>query len=358
MIGYGLALLGYLTRRHRFGASDEHRLFPAVELPPVPGTPSLPRVEHRLTAEWDRKLTDTKTRAFRVVREGVVTRSWDAPGDEPGRPGRLYSITKSVLSMAWGAAEGEGRVPHLDDPVFHGLTPRHLLRMDSGIGFDEGFETLNRQVLTYLHPDARRVARQGRIEDPVGEAFHYNDFHSLLLGVLLEEGLERSGWRPPGPVAEPVAAWVWEKVLTPAGMEHPGRFVVDSKRHRFPKTESGLCLSADDVARIGLLVLRGSPWLETATDPARGWSGQEAFSRYRNLAWGPWLATGRGSYGLHWWMQQEASGPDTVFAMGIHGQLLVVSRKHRAVVVRLADRWALKGWWPDEIVAGLDDGTL
>jgi len=47
-----------------------------------------------------------------------------------------------------------------------------------------------------------------------------------------------------------------------------------------------------------------------------------------------------------------------VFAMGIHGQLLVVSRKHRAVVVRLADRWALKGWWPDQIVEGLDSGAL
>jgi len=277
-------------------------------------------------------------------------------------------VTKSVLSLAWGIADAEGRVPGLDEPVFRGLTPRNLLRMDAGLGFDEGFATLNRQVLTYLHPNARATARRGRLEDPVADGFHYNDFHSLLLGVLLEEGLARSGWTPSGPVAEPVAAWVWERLLAPLGQEHPGRFVVDSGRHRFPKTESGLCLAADDLVRLGLLVLnRGEwegkalvprAWIDAATDPAQGWTGAPAFRRYRNLAWGPWLNTGRGAYGWHWWIAPEAGGTTAPFALGIHGQLLVVSPRHRAVVVRLADRWALQGWWPELLLEGLEAQEL
>jgi CubicO group peptidase (beta-lactamase class C family) len=368
VIGYLARVARYVWTRRSVGASDEHRLFPAVELPPAPGATPLPRQLRSLDGTWAERLAVTRTRAFRVVRDGTVVAHWDAPGDPSDRPGRLYSVTKSVLSLAWGIADAEGRVPPLDEPVFGTLTPRNLLRMDSGIGFDEGFGHLNRQVLTYLHPDARRTARRGRIEDPVAKNFHYNDFHSLLLGVLLEEGLARTGWKPTGPVAEPVSGWVWERLLAPLGMEHPGRFVVDSSRHRFPKTESGLCLSADDVARIGLLVLGEgrwegksvvpADWIARSVDPGNGWTGTPAFERYRGLAWGPWLSTGRGAYGWHWWMRPEAGGPGTVFALGIHGQMVVISPRHRAVVVRLADRWALGDWWPEVILEALDSGTF
>jgi len=364
---YGRAVIRYARKRSSLGASDEHQLFDAVTLPPSPTRP-LPASLSPLSPLWTDRLASTKTRAFRVLREGVITARWDAPGDAPGRMGRLYSVTKSILSLAWGIADAEHRVPSLDAAVFRGLTVRQLLRMDSGLGFDEGFKTLNRQVLTYLHPDARGTARRGRLTDQPGADFHYNDFHSLLLGVLLEEGLERSGWRPSGPVNEPVAAWIWERLLVPLGLEFPGRFVVDSPVRRFPKTESGLCLAADDLARTGLLVLNQgtwegrtvvpSAWIEASTDPSRGWTGAGAFHRYRTLAWGPWLSTGRGYYGWHWWGRHETGASNTVFAMGIHGQILLISPRHRAVVVRLADRWALKDWWPEVILDGLDSGEL
>ena len=369
MIEYLRNVVRYARRRSRLGASDEHHLFAAVDLPPAPVASPLPSQPGTLSAPWAQRLFDTKTRAFRVVRNGVVTSAWDAPGDAPHRPGRLYSVTKSVLSLAWGIADGERLVPGLDEPVFRGLTPRNLLRMDSGLGFDEGFSRglapLNRQVLTYLHPDARRIARKGRLNDPVAQDFHYNDFHSLLLGVLLEEGLTKAGWTPSGPVAEPLAAWVWERLLAPVGLAYPGRFVVDSPRHGFPKVESGLCLAAEDVARLGLLVLNQgtwagrtvvpAAWLAQATGPEGGWSGAAAFHRYRNLAWGPWLSTGRGYYGWHWWGRHEAASANTVFALGIHGQILLISPRHQAVV---ADRWALKDWWPEVILEALDRGEI
>lgn len=368
MIDYWSRVMWYAMRRRRTGASDEHKLFPTISLPPSPRPWTCPRLETPLDSEWTERLETTHTRAFRVIRNGVTVRSWDKSGDAPNRPGRLYSLTKSVLSLAWGIADGEGRVPSLNTPVFHGLTVRNLLRMDSGIGFDEGFQSLNRQVLTYLHPHSRKTARRGRLENPVAKEFHYNDFHSLLLGVLLEEGLSRSGWRPRGPIDEPVAAWIWERLLAPVGMENPGQFVIDSRRHRFPKTESGLCLSADDVAKIGLLVLGGGrwngeqivpeTWLTQSLDPDQGWKGKAPFHRYQNLAWGPWLSTGRGAYGWHWWLRPEAHQAPTVFGLGVHGQLLVISPRHQAVVVRLADRWALRDWWPEVILSGLDEGRL
>ena len=364
---YLARVLLYLARGRRLGASDEHRLFDAVELPPSEAPTLLPRDGRAPDKGWTDRLTATKTRAFRVFRGGRLA-AWDAPGDRPERAGRLYSVTKSVLSLAWGAAETEGLVPPPDTPVYRGLTVRNLLRMDSGLAFDEGFGRLNRQVLTYLHPNARRTAYRARIDGEIGKDFHYNDFHSLLLGVLLERGLVEADWRPRGPVTEPVAAWVWERVLEPMGMAHPGRFVVDSHRGRFPKTESGLCLAADDVVRLGLLMLNQGTaggktvipraWIAASTDPSQGWSGAASFTRYRGTSWGPWLSTGRGFYGWHWWGRHERNAEPTVFAMGIHGQLLVISPRHQAVVVRLADRWALNAWWPDVILDALDAGEL
>jgi CubicO group peptidase (beta-lactamase class C family) len=360
---YLARVLLYLARGRSRGASDEHLDFDAAELPPSPRPMLVPRRDTPLSAAWIEQLTSTQTRAFRVYRDSAMT-SWDAPGDRPERPGRLYSITKSVLSLAWGAADAEGLVPKLDEPVYRGLTVRNLLRMDSGLAFDEGFHRLNRQVLTYLHPNARSTAYRARLTESIGKDFHYNDFHSLLLGVLLEKGLVQSGWTPSGSVTEPVAAWVWERILEPVGMAHPGRFVVDSHRRRFPKTESGLCLAADDVVRLGLLVLNEGringktivppSWIAESTTPEHGWSGAASFARYRGMAWGPWLSTGRGFYGWHWWGRHETGAPPTVFAMGVHGQLLIISPRHRAVVVRLADRWALKAWWPDVILDALD----
>lgn len=367
-VAYAARVAAYAALRRSVGASDEHRLFPLLPLSARPGLPPWPGERRPVSPAWAEVLASTRTRAFRVLRGGQVTLAWDAPGDAPERAGRLYSVSKSVLSLAWGLAAAEARVPGLDEVVHEGLSVRNLLRMDSGLGFDEGWARLNRQVLTYLHPDARRTARRARRDGPVGAEFHYNDFHSLLLGCLLEEGLAATGWRPSGEVREPVAAWIEERLLAPLGRRDAGGYVLDSARHRFPKTESGLVLSADDLLRVGALVLQGGlwqgrtlvprAWIEASTSPASGWSGAAPFGRYRGLAWGPWLSTGRGFYAWHWWGRHEGQDAPTVFSLGVHGQILLVSPRHQAVVVRLADRWAYDGWWPDRIVDALDSGAL
>lgn len=365
---WGLAVraLLYSIRQRRVGASDEYQLFPKISLGQPTAKPLQATVP--VPSAWQGLLAETKTRAFRVWRENRPLQGWDAPGDDPLRVGRLYSVTKSVLSLAWGIADAEKRVPQLDEIVHGGMTVRQLLRMDSGLPFDEGFSRVNRQVHTYLTRNAGRAARSVRVVEPVAEEFHYNDYHSLLLGVLLEEGLKKSGWVPRIAGPNLVSTWMYERLLAPLDLSAPVHFVVDSARNGFPKTESGLCLCADDLVKIGQLVLNHgvwdgrvlvpAAWLDQSTDPHLGWSGVESFRRYRNLAWGPWLSQGRGFYGWHWWGRLEKDSKPTVFAMGIHGQLLVISPKHRAVVVRLADRWSLKGWWPDKILEGLEKGLI
>ena len=381
-MNYLVRALTYRKRAQALGAFAEYRMFPGAELPPGTPSPDIPlpagsKPAAELSAEWQLRLEQTGTRSFVVLRDGVTTRTWSAPDTKLTDTGRLYSLTKSIFSLAIGIALDEGFFPPLDQAVAvnrHGalMTPRNLLRMDSGLAFHEGLAGLNHQSRTYLHPDARRTAFAARLVDPIGQDFHYNDYHPLLLGVLLEQGLVRGGWKPARSSLAPelplVAAWLHERVLLPLGQSDPGFFVLDSARHRFPKTESGLCLSAPDVARVGQLVLQNgiwkgkrlvsADWLARSTGRDDAWQGAAPFHRYEKLAWGPWLGKGRGYYAYHWWGRLEESGPDTVFALGYHGQVMVISPRHNAVVVRLADRWALKDWWPDVILAGLESGDL
>lgn len=371
----------YLWRAFRYralsrsqGAFREYQLFPRVELAAVSAVATT-GPEPSLSPAWQQRLASTHTRQFVVLREGKLTGRWTAPNTLPDEPGRLYSVTKSVLSLAIGIALAEGLFPPLNKPVTVTLrgdqmTPRQLLRMDSGLSFDEGFASLGHQSKTYLHPNARRAALSSELTDAVSREFHYNDYHSLILGLLLEQSLERADWQPSleaSSMMPLVASWMYEKLLVPLGLGSAGAFVVDSWRHKFPKTESGLCLSALELASLGQLVLQGGnwqgvqlvpqAWLAESTGQENAWNAAEAFHRYRNLAWGPWLSTGRGWYGYHWW-GTSYRGSSAVFAMGIHGQVLLVSPRHRAVVVRLADRWALQEWWPEVLLEGLETGEL
>ena len=132
MIAYLAEVLRYLRLRPLVGASDEHHLFDAAELPRSLEPKALSAHLTPLGPLWTDRLAETKTRAFRVIRDGVVTRSWDAPGDEASRAGRLYSVTKSVLSLAWGVADAEGRVPGLDEPV-----AQRALSRTGGAGQDQ-----------------------------------------------------------------------------------------------------------------------------------------------------------------------------------------------------------------------------
>ena len=371
----------YLWRAFRYRslsrsteAFREYQLFPRVELPAVSAV-ATPSSELPLSPAWQQRLAATHTRQFAVLREGRLTGRWADPSTLADEPGRLYSVTKSVLSLSIGIALAEGFFPPIDKPVAVTLrgdqmTPRQLLRMDSGLSFDEGFASLGHQSKTYLHPNARHTALSSRLADPVSREFHYNDYHSLILGLLLEQSLTQADWQPSLEASRAlpvVVSWIYEKLLVPLGLRSAGAFVVDSSHHRFPKTESGLCLNALELASLGQLVLQGGTWngaqlvpqvwLAESTGKENAWNAPEAFRRYRNLAWGPWLSTGRGWYGYHWW-GTSYRGSSAVFAMGIHGQVLLVSPRHRAVVVRLADRWALQEWWPEVLLEALETGEL
>ncbi|WP_270164612.1 serine hydrolase domain-containing protein [Paenibacillus sp. SYP-B4298] len=206
---------------------------------------------------------------FILLRHGHrIAQGWWKPYG-PQDAHAVYSLTKSITSMAIGVAvqEGliaeEGRVlDYLSDlrppgmnERFNRLTIKHLLTMTTGHR-----EDTTRFIVTPAFMDCRTTARigdctdgddiRGFMELPIeaepGTHFLYNSGASHLLGAILERV---SGSK--------LADYVQTRLFDPLGIQRP-------RWEHAPGGVAaggwGLWLRTEDVARFGELLLRKGRW--------------------------------------------------------------------------------------------------
>ena len=252
-----------------------------------------------------------------------------------------FSVAKSFDSALIGAAIADGLIGSLDDPVIKyvpeiggrgldTLTIRNLLRMDTGIRYRSEAEVLapfSDDALTYYPPNLRKVALNVQAGgSPIGEAFHYNNFHPLLEGLILERA-----------TGMPVAAYLQERIWKPMGAEFPAFWSLDSEVSGFEKMESGINARAVDFARFGLLYLHKGfwngqqilpvDWVEESISPDPGDSREfEGYPIWKEIG---------GYYGFHWWGLNNSDGSFDFMARGNLGQLIYVAPRENMVIVRL-----------------------
>ena len=381
VVGLTLALLGLLygvavasTDRSAFARAvawqgadvDDWRRFPAravaargeplsLRFAPDGGAALLARLTApAATGEvpLDRFLADTQTTAFVVLRDDEVLIERYYGSADRLSVSTSFSVAKSFLSSLVGVAIASGRISSVDDPVtkyvpellqrderFAQVTLRHLLSMSSGLRYDEVGLPWSDDSLTYYDPDLRRLALHATtVERQPAQAFHYNNYNPLLLGLVLERA-----------VGKPVATQLQDGLWGPAGMEFDASWSLDSAASGFEKLESGVNARALDFARFGLLYLnegrRGertvlpADWVRDSTSPQSG-AGAPA----------------RG-YGYFWWLQGDAQTP-RYMARGNKGQFIYVAPDQRLVIVRLGREFGY-GRWPsllDELATRI--GTL
>lgn len=313
---------------------------------PRPGAPQQP---------LSRVLADSETTAMVVLHHGELTWEHYPRGDVVARPQRCFSVTKSVASALVGLAIGDGAIQSVDAPIgrwlpdlldarARELTVAHLLEMRSGIRFTEGPFPWNDEPRTYYATDLRKRLLTLPIADPVGAFFHYNDWHPLLLSLVLERATGKT-----------VTELLQERLWNPLGMEHPASMMVDrSDPSGLEHLESGLTATARDLAKFGQLFLQDgiwqgrrllpAGWVESTTAPAGARGDPEWFGYYRKRPWGRVLATGRYYYRRMWWGHRLGTGYD-FFAMGVLGQHIYVSPDTATVIVRLSSRFPAGMWW-------------
>jgi CubicO group peptidase (beta-lactamase class C family) len=290
-------------------------------------------------ADLEAMLRQHDTLAFLVLQHGQLVYEGYFGGHQADAPVTSFSVAKSLLSTLILLAVADGRIGGLDDAVtryvpelvrrdarFDRITLRHLLQMRSGIRYREFPFFHGDDAKTYYWPDLRELAlNQTRIDTDPGGAFVYNNYHPLLLGLVLERATGLS-------VTDVLSRRVWQ----PAGLGAGASWSLDSEASGFEKLESGVNARALDFARFGQLFLDdglaadGTRVLPAGlVQAATGPDGAMPLDALR-----PGLY-----YQLMWWGQRRPDGGHDFSARGNHGQYVFVSPSNAVVIVRFGRRY-------------------
>lgn len=197
--------------------------------------------------DLEKACTDSHSSSYVVLQNGTPVVSFIAP-EAPKRIG-CHSVLKSIASLAVGKLIAEGAIDSLDTPVYaffpewkqgyrKGITIRHLLNHTSGLLFSES--TMDEWSDA---PDYLQVALCADLVSLPGDHFNYNNkAFMLLLGLIgraatmpTHQYFETALFRPLG-----ISNYEW--TFDQAG------------------NTTGLMTSADELARIGQLVLEKGMW--------------------------------------------------------------------------------------------------
>jgi CubicO group peptidase (beta-lactamase class C family) len=298
---------------------------------------------HPLVNDLDTLMQETKTQALIVIQNDTILYEGYSSGAKRDSIVTSFSMAKSFTSALIGIAIAEGHIGNVDDPIsdylpellerdpaFGEITIQDLLQMSSGIKYREFTFFNGDDVKTYYYPDLRQLALEDTfIIDPPGEYFLYNNYHPLLLGMILERA-----------TGVPVAKYLEQKIWRQIGMEFAGSWSLDARG--FEKMESGINARAIDFAKFGRLYLNNGRWEGVQVVPEEWVSASiqenpdfrepayygEDFGRKIHEA-----AEG-GYYQYMWYGLHRDSGRDDFFAEGNHGQIIYVSPQANLIIVR------------------------
>jgi CubicO group peptidase (beta-lactamase class C family) len=294
-----------------------------------------------LVENLDSFVQDTNTQALLVVEDDTLLYEQYGPGFQRDSIVTSFSAAKSFASSLVGLAIDQGYIDDVNDPItkyipelaerdrgFDQITIRDLLKMSSGIKYQE-FPFLNGDdALTYYHPDLRQLAiTNTKIIDQPGEYFLYNNYHPLLLGIILERATGQ-------PVAEYFEENIWQRI----GAEYPASWSLDE--NGFEKMESGINARAIDFAKFGRLFLHSGQWdgeqVISGEWIAESIKDQGHSTAYYETSFGPEIlnAADGGYYQYMWYGLEREGGADDFYAAGKYGQIIYVSPQTNLVIVR------------------------
>jgi CubicO group peptidase (beta-lactamase class C family) len=310
----------------------------------------------------------THTDAYAVAQDGVLVGEGYTPTGGPLQPHVVMSVTKSVVGCVAGILADRGLldpgrrvtdyVPELAASGFAGATVRHLLDMRSGVRFREEYANPNAEVRRldrWIAGAGRRTSETPRGlypflttlkgEAPHGSRFLYRSAETDALGWVCERaGGER--------MADLVSTLVW----APMGAERDAEILCDTLGTAVHN--GGLAMTARDLLRFGQLLLDGGvvpvgddstsqvlppQWLRTA------WA-VDSDVRNAFLASPAEASFPGGWYRNQIWFRPGEHG-DVLLCLGIHGQMLHVSRRTGTVCVKFSS-------WPDAQNPGYLQDTL
>ena len=298
-------------------------------------------------------LDQTFTDAWVVLQDGELVGQWYGPQGAGDHTHAVMSITKSVVGCVAAVLVECGRLdpdslvsdylPELGRSGFAGATVRQLLDMRSGVRFREEYSNPEAEVRQLDHWMGWRPQAAGdeplglyrflatlHSDRPHGGHFLYRSAEADALGWVCERA---GGAR----MADLVSSLIW----APMGAEHDGEIFCDGVGTAIH--DGGLNATARDLARFGQMLLDGgavpdagrtmrsvvpAQWLRQAWGVTSDVRDAFAASPAERSFPGGW-------YRNQFWFRPGGFG-DVLLCLGIHGQMLHVSRRTRTVCAKLS----------------------
>ncbi|MBW2241829.1 MAG: serine hydrolase [Deltaproteobacteria bacterium] len=247
-----------------------------------------------------------------------------------------WSAAKSVTAALIGVAELEGRLDRFARAVVPewqeasdprgAITPDQLLRMSSGLAFDETYGAVNDvSRMLFTHPDAGAFAADMELVHEPDSAWSYSSGTSNILARILRDLF--------GQDLEAQVRWSRASFFDPIGMrsavfetDASGSFIGSSLFYA----------TGRDWARFGQLHLQDGTWNGQRILP-------EDWIRYVST---PTPKAPEGRYGAGWWLNAGDPAdptqrmwptvpPEVYAARGMSGQYVVIVPSAELVIVRL-----------------------
>jgi CubicO group peptidase (beta-lactamase class C family) len=277
------------------------------------------------------------TKAVVVLHGGQLIAERYAKGYSPETPIWAHSITKSVTQALIGILVRQGRL-RVDQPapiaawaspadIHHAITIDQLLRMDSGLPFDETGRAMQpSNLMWFRQTDTAAYAARMPLAHPPGTVWGYSNLSYALLSKLISDAT--------GSTAADAETFVRDELFAPLGMNHS---VIETDESGTLLGFGSLYASPRDLASFGQLYLDDGVVNGKRMLP-EGWA---AYARSQTLDTG---------YGAGFWtnLVNKGSVPvwnapwgmprlpkDMYYARGAFGQYIIIVPSERLVVVRM-----------------------
>jgi CubicO group peptidase (beta-lactamase class C family) len=292
------------------------------------------------------------TRAVIVVHDGKLVGERYAPGFDKNTPLPGWSMSKSVTNALVGILVGQGKlrirepapVPEwqkVGDPR-KSITLDQLMRMSSGLKFDETYEPLHDVTdMLYRSYDFAAYAAEKPLDAEPDGKWAYSSGTANIIARIVRRAAEKNYPR----YYDFLRKELFEKVGMHSAVAEPdpsGTFVGSSYMFATPR----------DWARFGFLYLRDGVWGEERILP-------EGWVKYSTT---PTPKAPQGQYGALFWLNAgtEAnpkdrpwpSAPtDTFSARGYQEQYVVIIPSKKLVIVRFGATSVRAAWNMDDFIS-------
>lgn len=246
----------------------------------------------------------------------------------------LRSVTKSIVSLLYGIALSEGKVPPLKanllaqfpqyadlqkENIRNTMQVGHALTMKMGTKWNEDLpytDPANSEIaMEYAKDRYRFVLDRPMVKEP-GTYWVYNGGAVALIAKLIADGT--------GVTLDDYAN---EKLFKPLGIT---KYEWVRGSDNIPSAASGLRLRLPDMAKIGTMIANGGTF-KGQRIVSKAWL-QASFTPHSQLRTGL-------RYGYFWWLAPEKAKPGWVAGFGNGGQRLMVFPEKDLILAVFAGRY-------------------